>query len=134
MNQTVYSQIFQALGGTIGDLVLDNIPFAGVTSPVIFGTVNTFLASHRQNLFMKRSPREIILGYKVNLLETISSLIKPLEALGIKGLLPENGPKDNVFGLLYGRNNTPEGPYEMWTGVGDSTNNYSMFISWKDSR
>lgn len=112
----------------------DNVPLPGITSPVIYGTVNTFLASHGQNLFMQRSAREMIYGFKINLLETISSLVKPLEALGVKGLLPEEGPKDNTFGLLYGRNNSPEGPYEMWTGVDDSTYNYAKFITWKDRK
>lgn len=113
-------------------MVLQNFPLAGLTGPVVFGTVNTLLASHGQGLFKAMTAREVLIGQKVNLLETINTLVKPLERLGITGLLPDDpGLKESSFGILFGRNNSKDGPYEAWTGYGDSSPNYLKFISWK---
>lgn len=67
---------------------------------------------------MTRSARDILLGFRVNLLDTVTTLIRPLEMLGFRkeDLLPGGGVPNNTFGLMYGKNNTPEGPYEVYTG------------------
>lgn len=73
--------------------------------------MSAFLAAHQQNMFMKRTVKEILLGFRVNLLDTVTTLIRPLEMIGYRAedLLPGGGVPNNTFGLMYGRNNTPEG-------------------------
>lgn len=122
----------KALGSTIAEMVKEKVPLAGVTSPVIYSTISALLAAHSQNLFMTRTVREILYGFRINLLDTVTTLIKPLEMLGFKDLLPGGGVPNNTFGLLYGKNNTPEGPYEVYTGINNKP--YISLFKYKNQR
>ena len=127
-----FRMLFKALGSTIAEMVKEKVPLSGVTSPVIYSTISALLAAHSQNLFMTRTVRDILYGFRINLLDTVTTLIKPLEMLGFKDLLPGGGVPNNTFGLLYGKNNTPEGPYEIYTGINNKP--YIHLIKWKNQR
>lgn len=123
--------LFAALGQTIADMIEKQLPLAPVTSPVAYALVNSLLDSHDMSLFMKKSVREVLLGFKVNLLETIDTFTQPLKNLGISlDALPPS-PPGNMFGLLYGRNDTPEGEYEMYTGQGSTSEMLGSFVTYK---
>lgn len=110
----------------------EQLPLAAVTSPAVFALVNSFLDMHQQSLFMRRSVGEVFGGFKINILDTIDTLTGPLRNIGIKlDALPPS-PPDNMFGLLYGKNNTPEGPYEIYTGKGSTSSQFGYFLAFKE--
>ena len=113
-------------------MIEDQVPMTPLLNPMVYTIVNSFLDAHQQGLFMKRSMREIFYGFKINLLDTIDTLVTPLKQLGIKIDALPPGPPDNMFGLFYGRNNTPEGPYEIYTGEGMTTYQFGQVIAYKD--
>lgn len=128
---TMINPLFAALGQTIADMIEKQLPLAPVTSPVAYALVNSLLDSHGMTLFMKRSVREVLLGFKVSLLETLDTFTQPLKNLGITlDALPPS-PPNNMFGLMYGRNDTPEGEYEMYTGQGTTSDMIGMFLTFK---
>lgn len=117
---TMVNPLFASLGQAISDLLGNQLPLAPLTSPLVYSMLNTFLDAHGQSLFMTKTVREVIYGFKVNLLETIETLTTPLRNMGIKlDALPPS-PPGNMFGLLYGRNDTPEGEFEIYTGKGST--------------
>lgn len=130
---TMINPLFASLGQAISDLVGSQLPLAPITSPLVYSMLNTFLDAHGQSLFMTKSVREVIYGFKVNLLETMETLTTPLRNLGITlDALPPS-PPENMFGLLYGRNDTPEGEFEIYTGKGSSSKLLGVFKSIKGS-
>lgn len=101
-------------------------------NPMVYTVINGFLDAHQQSMFMTRSVRELFFGFKINLLDTIDTLVGPLKQLGISLDALPPGPPDNMFGILYGRNNTPEGPYEIYTGKGSTTYQFGAVVAYKD--
>jgi hypothetical protein len=123
--------LFAALAQTISDMIESQLPLAPVTSPVAFALVNSLLDSHGMTLFMRKSVKDVLLGFKVNLLETMDTFTTPLKNLGIKlDALPPS-PPGNMFGLLYGKNDTAEGEFEMYTGVGNTGDMIGFFLTFK---
>lgn len=110
----------------------EQLPMAPVTAPMVFTMVNSFLDMHQQSLFMKRSIGEVFSGFKINILDTIDTLTGPLKNMGIKLDALPPGPPDNMFGLLYQKNNTPEGPYEIYTGKGSTSSQLGYFVAFKE--
>lgn len=126
--------LFAALGQTISDMLESQLPMAPLTAPVAYTMINAVMDSHGQTLFMKKSVREVLYGFKINLLETMDTFIKPLKQLGIRfDALPEN-PPDNMFGLMYARNDTPEGEHEIYTGQSGTSEFFGYFASHKGQK
>lgn len=122
----------QALGESLSDMLEEQLPMAPLTSPAVFTMVNSFLDMHQQSLFMNKAVGDIFAGFKINILDTIDTLTLPLKNLGIKlDALPPS-PPDNMFGLLYGKNNTPEGPYEIYTGKGSTASDFGYWVAYKE--
>ena len=92
--------------------------------------------AHDEDIFIKSTPRKLIMGYKVNLLETFTTVIKPFELIGIKSskLIPTENLLNNSFGILNGKNATPLGPWEVFTGKSFSTAKVFEAISFKNQR
>lgn len=90
------------------------------------------LTSVQIGLFMRRSVREVLFGYKINLLETIGALLQPLRSLGISLDAIPAGPPDNTFGILYGKNGTANGPFTVYTGQGSTSDRYATFVAYQD--
>lgn len=126
--------LFAALGQTISDMIETQLPMAPLTSPIVYTVVNGIMDAHGQSLFMKKSVRDVLFGFKINLLETLDTFVNPLRRLGISlDALPPN-PPDNMFGLLYGRNNTPEGEHEIYTGLHGTSHMFGYFASHKGQK
>lgn len=121
-----------AIGAALGDLVEDQLPFTAATKPIVFGTLGAFFEGHGQSLFQRFKVRDLIYGYRVRFLDTLSSLTNPLGNLGLipDGMLPEGLP-NNTFGLLYGKTNL-DGPYEAYTGRDGTSSRYQDILKYKD--
>ena len=90
------------------------------------------IQTHFENLFMTRSAKKVIFGFKVDLYKTVNKFFEPLINLGFKNILPFELMVNVTFGLLYGKNDTPDGPYEVWTGVGDTSKKFNHILKWRD--
>lgn len=101
---------------TVRSIVLDRIPFERVSAPIVFNAVNVLLDNFNERLFQKRTPRVLLNGRKIDLLQSLEDLAG---RFGLKSLLPP-GPPENTFGLVHFQNNTVD-EIEIWTGVGDSS-------------
>ncbi|RWS13067.1 Lysosome membrane protein 2-like protein [Dinothrombium tinctorium] len=106
-----------------------------VVSPFIYGTLSGILRIFGQNLFTRQTVRELIFGKRNQLLDTIVTLMKPFDLLGIKiKQFPKEAlPPNNTFGLLVGRNNTRTGPLEIYSGI-DGKHRPGRIISWKGQK
>lgn len=106
-----------------------------LVSPFIYGIISGALIAHGHNLFLKTTPRQLLKGHRINIFDTASDIAGPLKAFGIKkeDLLPTEDLPNNAFGILNGKNNTPTGPFEIYTGVPDQSR-YSYFLSFKGEK
>ncbi|RWS22058.1 CD36-like protein 5, partial [Leptotrombidium deliense] len=122
-------------GATVTKMTQEQIPLPLVLSPIIHGLVNLFFAVHRERLFTTQTVGELIIGKRIGMLDTITTLLKPLDWFGItlEEFPKEAIPPNNEFGLLAGRNDTPEGPYEVYTGLTDA-GPVLQFVSYKDQK
>lgn len=89
----------------------------------------SFMASlleiHRQNLFVRKSVGELLFdGYRLDFLDSLRTLARPLEMFGIKFPIAQGFP-NNRFAIYLNRNNTPHGPFEVYTGVGSRLSDWS---------
>ena len=123
--------LFAALSQTIADMIEKQLPLAPVTSPVAYAMINSLLDSHGMSLFMNKTVKDVLYGFKVNLLETLDTFTQPLKNLGISLQALPPSPPGNMFGLLYGKNDTPEGEYEMYTGQGSTSTMLGAFATYK---
>ncbi|KAI1287075.1 Lysosome membrane protein 2 [Halotydeus destructor] len=129
----VINPVLAALGQAVKDAAESQLPVAQMAAPVVYTAVSGVLASFEEGLFMKRTVHELVYGYKLSLLETMDSLMTPLRALGLRlDALPQ-GPPGNMFGILYGKNGTPGGPYEIYTGQGSTSPFFLNYVSFKDN-
>ncbi|RWS21990.1 CD36-like protein 5 [Leptotrombidium deliense] len=104
-----------------------------ILSPFVYRMLNLFLSVHRQHLFTIQTVNEVIHGKRVEMFNTITTLMKPLDWLGIKNLPKNAMPPNNTVGLLVGRNNIPEGPIEVYTGITD-VGIATQISSWKNEK
>ena len=114
---------------TIKSLILDRIPFARITEPIVFNSANLLLDTFKERLISKTTPRILLEGRKVELLESLEGMA---ERFGLKGLLPQ-GPPDNIFGLAYTQNKLIEYG-EVWTGVSPTEDKFAEVSSWKNKQ
>lgn len=112
---------------TVRSLVIDRIPFQRVSEPIVFNTVNVLLDNFKERLIQKRSPRELLEGRKVELLESVTSLA---DRFGLKSFIPP-GPPENTFGVAHFQNNTVD-VQEVYTGIGSTKHRYGEVYKWRD--
>ena len=95
--------------------------------------VSGVLMAHGHNLFLKTTPRQLLLGHRINIFDTVQSILEPLEVFGLKAedLLPAEDMPNNAFGILNGKNNTRIGPWEIYTGQGSTADKYAHVTSFK---
>lgn len=110
---------------SVRSMVIDRIPFQRVSEPIVFNAVNVLLDNFKERLIQKRSPRELLNGRKVELLQSLTDLA---DRFGLKSLIPP-GPPENTFGLAHFQNETVD-VIELWTGVGDSKR-FGDVYKWK---
>ena len=88
-----------------------------------------FLSNHNQHLFINTTIRELLYGYKLDILDTAESYSETFAKFGID-IMPTKLFPNNSFGILNARNGTPDGPYEMYTGLGGSHDLFGHFKTW----
>ena len=125
----------QALGSIIPKYVNeDSVPFFGdVLHHLSYRSINSFLERHEQDLFVNTTVRELIYGYKLDFLDTALSYGEMLKNFGVE-MKPSKFLPNNSFGILNGRNGTPDGPYEMYTGLGGTHDQFGIFKTWNGIR
>lgn len=107
-------------------LLLDRVPFQRLTEPIVLNSVNLLLDNFKERLIMRTTPRTILMGRKVELLESLSGLAG---RFGLSALVPP-GPPKNTFGLAFHQNETTE-KVEIWTGLGQSKDRFAEVSKWE---
>ena len=64
----------------------------------------------------------------------MDTFIQPLKRLGLSFEALPPSPPDNMFGLMYGRNDTPEGEHEIYTGQAGTSHIFGYFASHKGKK
>lgn len=111
---------------TVRSMVIDRIPFQRVSEPIVFNAVNVLLDTFKERLFVRGTPRLLLEGRKVELLESLSNLA---ERFGLKSLLPP-GPPENTFGLAHAQNATVDN-MEIYAGLGSTKDKYAEVRRWR---
>ena len=106
-----------------------------VVSPFLYSIVSGVLIAHGHNLFLQTTPRKLLQGHHINIFETASGIVEPFRVFGIKkeDLLPADELPGNSFGILNGKNDTPIGPFEIYTGLTDQSK-YTYVVSFKGKK
>lgn len=121
----VLNPIVPSTLSSLRQVVLDRLPFRRLAEPIVFNGVNVLLDSYKERLLVKRSPRELLEGRKVELLDMVTSLAG---RFGLASLLPP-GPPDNIFGLVHAQK-AMKNQAEVYAGVGSSASKFAEVISW----
>lgn len=129
--------IINPIVATVGSLIKDKITTSvPILSPFLFSLTSVVLSLHSESILIRVTPRQLLHGYKVSLLETAEIMLKPLALVGIqaKDIIQSEDLPNNAFGLLNGKNSTPIGPWEIYTGVNVPKKDYTQVISFKNQR
>ncbi|KAI1296612.1 Scavenger receptor class B member 1 [Halotydeus destructor] len=121
MDITVVNPVVAGLANVLHDTI-ETVPLVPVVvSPFLYTVVGGVLAAHKQTLFMKTTPKQMLLGHKINIFDTVQALVEPLRVFGVKkeDIMPTEDLPNNAFGIINGKNDTKNGPFEMYTGVKD---------------
>lgn len=116
--------IIPGLQGQVKSIVLDRVPFQRLSEPIVFNSVNVLLDQFKERLIVKKSPRDLLMGQKVDMLEFVTNLAN---RFGLGSLVPP-GPPNNIFGLAYVQNETID-KMEIYTGIG-SARKFADIKSW----
>nr|XP_037284790.1 lysosome membrane protein 2-like [Rhipicephalus microplus] len=126
--------------GTEDDVVnIINVPVAAiaaltrkkvpeVAAPLVMPILDSMMRKHNETLATRRSVREMLFeGYQVGLMRDLIRLAK--------AFLPklENPLKNNTFGLFFGRNNSHDGLYSVYTGE-DSPTKFAKLEQWNNQK
>lgn len=122
----VLNPILPAVLIQVKNIVLDRIPFQSISEPIVFNGLNVILDNFKERLFVKRSPRTLLMGRKVELLESIVGLA---DSFGLKSIVPP-GPPENIFGVAHFQNETVDS-IEVWAGVGESKSKFGEVSKWR---
>ncbi|XP_053203155.1 lysosome membrane protein 2-like [Panonychus citri] len=133
---TVLNPFVASTGAIVGDKLEQLIPIPLAVSPFVYSVVSVVLFVHSQNFFLKTTPRSLITGLRVNLLDTVTTLLKPLELLGIMAsdVFPTSELPNNSIGILNSRNFTRLGPLEIYTGIELPKEMYTSTIAFRNER
>ncbi|CAL1281117.1 unnamed protein product [Larinioides sclopetarius] len=83
------------------------------------------LKNYNESLFSYRTARELLFdGYKVDLIQDLIDLASAF--VTVPEILP-----NNTFGFLYGKNNSGDGVFEVFTGE-DDIGKYSQIVKWNN--
>jgi hypothetical protein len=124
--------MFKALGSII-PRVIDHLPFPPIISSLPYRGVNRFLENHKQTtLFINTTIRDLIYGYRLDLLDTFQGFSQSFQSFGISNIMPTHSFPNNSFGILNGRNGSRDGPFEMYTGLSGTHNLFGHFKSWNN--
>lgn len=83
------------------------------------------LENYNESLFYHRTAQELLFqGYKVDLIQDLIDLASAF--VTVPQILP-----NNTFGFLYGKNNSGDGVFEVFTGA-DDIGHYSQIYKWKN--
>ncbi|XP_074596260.1 lysosome membrane protein 2-like [Brevipalpus obovatus] len=129
--------IINPIVATVGSLIKDKITTSvPILSPFLFTLTSVVLSLHSESILIRITPRQLLQGYKVSLLETAEIMLKPLALIGIqaKDIIQSEDLPNNAFGLLNGKNSTPIGPWEIYTGKDMPKKDYTQVISFKNQR
>lgn len=107
-------------------MVLDRLPFQRVSEPIVFNAVNLLLDNYNERLITRTTPRQLLLGRKLDIFSDLEALAK---RFGLASLLPP-GPPNNVFGLVYFQNETTD-EMELWTGVSPNQKKFADVYKWR---
>ncbi|XP_054158913.1 lysosome membrane protein 2-like [Oppia nitens] len=129
-NITVVNAPFAALGSIVPK-VIDGLPIPPIFSSLPYRAVNSFLDSHQQTLFINTTVRDLLFGYKLDILDTAEGFANTLSRFGVSDFMPKEFFPNNSFGVLNGRNGTLDGPFEVYTGLSDTEDMFGYFKSWK---
>jgi len=130
-NITVINAPFAALGSIIPK-VIDGLPIPSFFSSLPYRGVNSFIDSHKQSLFVNTTIRELIYGYKLDILDTAEGFSNSLSSFGAGEIIPKEFFPNNSFGILNGRNGTLDGPFEVYTGLANTEDLFGYFKTWKN--
>lgn len=113
---------------------VERFPLTPVVSPVVNNVVNTLMVTHGEQFIETRTVGELLNGRRIDLLDTIDIVAKPLRMLGLP--IPEYGVsayklKNNMYGFLGMRNNTPFGPFEAYTGLEGTEDKFTKFATYQ---
>lgn len=130
---TVINGPLIAIGPVLKAMVDKRVPAGSALSPVIYAMMHMIINGQTpQELFTKRTPRELFYGYRDPTLDKITTMMKPIETIfGVNEVMPQ-APPNNTFGFFYGRNNTPDGPWEVYTGLYGTEDWFNHVYSWKN--
>lgn len=121
----------QAIGSVVPKLI-DDLPLPPLLRWAAYKALNRFLSGHEQHLFMNTSVRDLIYGYRLDMLDTIDNFSKSLERIGVSNLVPTETFPNNSFGVLHGRNGTLDGPADAYTGLGGTADKFSYYVNYKN--
>ncbi|XP_022244207.1 lysosome membrane protein 2-like, partial [Limulus polyphemus] len=98
---------------------------SGLVRPIFMPILSSLLESYNEQLFVNRTVRQILFeGYEVPLLKDLTNLAKPF--FDIPTILP-----NNTFGVFYGKNNSDDGIYSVYTGS-QGVENFALVETWKN--
>ncbi len=122
---------------SIIDNVLRRFPLTTIISPLVNNVINAVLITFRENFIERRTAREVIEGRRINMLDTLDIVAKPLRMLGLP--IPEYGIsiyklRNNTYGFLAIRNDSKFGPFEVYTGMKGSEEKFMKFKSFLNKR
>lgn len=106
-------------------LVIDRLPFQRISEPIVFNSVNVLLDSFKERLIVRTTPRTILQGRKIQLLQSILDLTT---RFGFQANLP--GPPGNIYGLAFVQNETVD-KSEIYTGVGSTVDKFADVATWR---
>lgn len=112
---------------TIQSMILDRVPFRRISEPIVFNSANLLLDRYKERLITKRSPRQILQGKKIELLDALQGLTS---RFGLNSLLPPRPPQ-NIFGVAYYQNTSID-TVEVFTGVRKTKDKFGDVYRWKD--
>ncbi|CAG2122895.1 unnamed protein product, partial [Medioppia subpectinata] len=95
---------------------------------------NSFLDDHKQSLFVNTTVRDLLFGYKLDILDTAEGFANTLSTFGIDNFMPREFFPNNSFGILNGRNGTLDGPFEVYTGLSGTEDLFGYFKTWKNQK
>lgn len=122
----VLDPIFPGLHKSIRDMVMNKMPFQRIAEPIVFNGVNVVLDTYKMRLIKRTSPRDLLEGTKINLLETVDALTKRFSLLA--SMMPPL-PPENTFGVSHAQNHTVDN-VEIYTGVGNA-DKFADVAKWK---
>lgn len=111
---------------------LDNLPY--FLESAAYRGLDQFLESHNQHIFINTTVAELLFGLQLDMLDTIKRIGSYVSIIATPDFLLDNELAANNFGILSTKNNTKQGPFEVYTGLGTTENEFATFKSYKGNK